>query len=705
MAQAIWSTSKGRFLEITDTYGTNATRFGNSHIDILLALFTPIFYFYPSIKILMVSQIVVIGLGAVALFMIARKYLNNIWAASLIATSYLLHPAIQNMAIADFHGIIFSSTFLLFAFYLIETVEPVSNKTRRVTSSRVKLVFMWTFILLALMGREDISLIVALLGLYTWFLKKRVRLGVTMLAIGLIWFLVGFLVIIPRYGEVRVQSQKEFTKLLGMEGVETSSGLTQNFFLEHFEELGESYGDIVRNIFIKPKIFFGKLFEVGNIKYINKIAQPLIYLSYLSPHIIAISSPNLLISFLGEGSRYRSLFYHHVSVPTAFFFVAAIVSIYWVGRLMKKSLANKPEGLGDFKPFGLGVEKIVVFVMSLSVFSSSLVYADNESARIYPHMRNIVNSRIERHIPWIYSLSFIPKREITKEEMVVVITEEEEVLKKEKRDVEIKIEEEVIEKTKEDPNWTSLKMTDPRANNAAKEVLELIPSDASVSVPNYLGAYTATREGNALFPANYNSADFIVVDLFTPQFVRDLGNLEVNLIIPDLTKNLILDSSYSLIYSGGGIVVFERLENDDPVMLLENSNFDYESDGFIEFGNLGMRLYGRQIPERVEVGRNVSFVYHWAKSAENNFKRVLITTLINKSTGQVYQEVHLPSFALSEIKDWNIGELRKETFEMKIPKSIRGGEYEVFAGVKSIVGESIIGYKIGEVEVINNFQE
>ena len=47
MTQMAWYTLKGKFMYLTDYFGSNVPRWSMSHVDPILVLFIPLFYFFP----------------------------------------------------------------------------------------------------------------------------------------------------------------------------------------------------------------------------------------------------------------------------------------------------------------------------------------------------------------------------------------------------------------------------------------------------------------------------------------------------------------------------------------------------------------------------------------------------------------------------------------------------------------------------------
>jgi uncharacterized membrane protein len=89
MTQAVWSTAHGHVLEVTEISGDQILRLG-THVDPLLALFAPLWWIWPSPVMLLAVQILMLALGVVPVFWLARKYLPSERAALQLAVVYLL---------------------------------------------------------------------------------------------------------------------------------------------------------------------------------------------------------------------------------------------------------------------------------------------------------------------------------------------------------------------------------------------------------------------------------------------------------------------------------------------------------------------------------------------------------------------------------------------------------------------------------------
>jgi uncharacterized membrane protein len=121
MNQVVYNTSQGRFLEMTNQdLKRNISRFA-IHFDPILAVFAPFYKIYSGPEILLVGQALILGLGALAVYLLSVKILKKQQISLIFSISYLLYFAVQRAVLFDFHAVTLATTFLLFTFYFLET--------------------------------------------------------------------------------------------------------------------------------------------------------------------------------------------------------------------------------------------------------------------------------------------------------------------------------------------------------------------------------------------------------------------------------------------------------------------------------------------------------------------------------------------------------------------------------------------------------
>ncbi|MFH0979753.1 MAG: DUF2079 domain-containing protein [Candidatus Roizmanbacteria bacterium] len=282
MNQVVYNTSQGRFLEMTNQdLKQNVSRLA-IHFDPILAVFAPFYKIYEGPEVLLICQVLVVGLGAWAIFLIAEKVLKKKLISLIFAVNYLFYFAVQRAVLFDFHAVTLATTFLLFALYF--------NLVKK-----NKLYFI--FVLLSLLTKEHIGLVVFLLGLYLFFIKKEKKTGLITSFLGLVFFIITVYFLIPYFRG------------------------SEHFALKYFVDIQLRYKEIIANGF----------------SYIKFLMTPVFY-SFFSPLSLAISLPEWAINILSINSNQRSILFHYNSVIVSFIFYSLILGYKNFDKLVKNRL-------------------------------------------------------------------------------------------------------------------------------------------------------------------------------------------------------------------------------------------------------------------------------------------------------------------------------------------------------------------------------
>src|SRR5436309_7273159 len=117
MDQVLWNTLHGRLFQFTnqaiDWYGP-PTRLAVHFEPIILPL-SLLYAFGADPRILLVFQTLVLGAGALPVFLLTRRYIPE-WPifAAIMATAYLLSPSLLGLNIFDFHPVSLATPLLLY---------------------------------------------------------------------------------------------------------------------------------------------------------------------------------------------------------------------------------------------------------------------------------------------------------------------------------------------------------------------------------------------------------------------------------------------------------------------------------------------------------------------------------------------------------------------------------------------------------------
>src|SRR3989339_2000501 len=88
MNQVVYNTSHGRFLEMTNQdLKKNVSRLA-IHFDPILAVFAPFYKLYEGPEVLLIGQAIILGLGALAVYLISQKILKKNLTSLIFALTY-----------------------------------------------------------------------------------------------------------------------------------------------------------------------------------------------------------------------------------------------------------------------------------------------------------------------------------------------------------------------------------------------------------------------------------------------------------------------------------------------------------------------------------------------------------------------------------------------------------------------------------------
>ena len=288
MVQAVWSTTQGRPLESTDNAtGEQMVRLGG-HADPFLVLLAPVWKAWPSPLSLALVQIAVVSLGALPVFWLARRRLENERVAGLLALAYLAYPWVATSAYSAIHPVTFAIPFLLFCVWFLETD---------------RLVPFAVFALLTMSTGELMGVPIMALGIWYAFAHGRRLAGAATTACGLAWTLFAVYVVVPHF-----------------------AGADSQFF-GFYDQIGGSPQGVVRMLFSHPGTVLGALVESQDIAYLLWLAVPLLGLFFLSPGLAAVALPQLLANGLSDFRSMTDPRYHSVAAVIPFLIAATVLGV------------------------------------------------------------------------------------------------------------------------------------------------------------------------------------------------------------------------------------------------------------------------------------------------------------------------------------------------------------------------------------------
>jgi hypothetical protein len=216
----------------------------------------------------------------------------------------------------------------------------------------------------------------------------------------------------------------------------------------------------------------------------------------------------------------------------------------------------------------------------------------------------------------------------------------------------------------------------------ANAIISKIPDNASVSGPDNLGDHMSMRETYAIFPALWNEADYVIVDVQSRKLLAILG-LNKN-IIKSLTEKLVSTERYDLIMACGNLYLFKKGEPRERTSLIPiQERFEFPEKYNFNVLDL-ISIVDFEMPSKMkrEELSNGRVVYK--KISEEGMDNFLFyITLMNKETGKIFQVANLPSFAFSSPSEWTENMYYLEDLSFAIPSYVDPGEYGLFVSVSN----------------------
>ena len=298
LTQAVWSTAHGRFLEVTDLQGRQISRLG-SHFDPLVALLAPLWWLWPSPDLLLVAQAVAVALGAVPVFLLTRKHLGGDWAGLGFALVYLLYPPTQWLVVDDFHPVALATPLLLGAIWYLDEDRLLP------------------FALCAgaaCLTKEQIGLVVAVLGIWHAVAHGRRRAGLVILIAGTLVAVVATAIVVPHYAP--------------------GGGSP---FAGRYDAVGGSPAGIVKTGIVHPLRLVQAATEHRDLTYLRDLLAPLGGLPLLAPLVAASALPELALNVLSSTRTQSSIHFHYTAGAIPGLMAGAVLGAARVRRRWPRS--------------------------------------------------------------------------------------------------------------------------------------------------------------------------------------------------------------------------------------------------------------------------------------------------------------------------------------------------------------------------------
>ena len=255
------------------------------HTSFILLPLVPVFWLIPSAKVLLVSQSIALGLGAVPTFLLAREKLRYETLAALLAVAYLLHPVVGWTNLEQFHPDAFEVPLVLFAIYFMV---------------RQRWVPYFVCVGAVLLVKEDVALLTFALGLYVAVKHDR-RIGLITCGVSLLYAAAAFWWILP-----------------GLNGVGTLNTWRIPF--------GGPWG-LLRRAVTHPGEVLSYVLAGERMWYVWQLLVPLGFLPFAAPAVILIAILPLAGNVVSTFPYQYNIHYHYSTLVLPVLVAATILGI------------------------------------------------------------------------------------------------------------------------------------------------------------------------------------------------------------------------------------------------------------------------------------------------------------------------------------------------------------------------------------------
>jgi uncharacterized membrane protein len=308
MDQVLWNTSHGHFMvqsicnSVTDAncLAPIFSRFA-IHFEPILIFLSLFYVFVPSVKCLLVLQVVVVGTGAFPAYLLAARRLRNVLWGLGFAAAFLIYPSLQAAVIFAFHPETLAATVIMWALYFLAI--------RR---------YRWLIVCccITLLCKETLALDVMMIGAFVALIHQRPRIG-----IGLIALSVG-------------------TLALALLTMHIASPTGQSPVAGRLDDLKNHPVSTLITVATDP----------ARRSYLLKLLAPCGFLALLSPWMLALAGPSLFLNMASTYSLMYSGLYQYNTDIVPILLAASIDALVWLAPVLERGAAALRRRLSELLP-------------------------------------------------------------------------------------------------------------------------------------------------------------------------------------------------------------------------------------------------------------------------------------------------------------------------------------------------------------------
>jgi len=351
----LWNTLHGNLLPLKTWFA--------HHFSPTLLFLLPIYAIFPYHQTLLILQPILLGIGAVPVFLLARHILKKDILSLIFALSYLFYAPLSHVNWTNTYGFHLYPLILiclLFTLYYLYT----DNK---------KWFFIWMF--LALGCKPIVSLVIAMLGISIFFGLRKRGLGVFVFLIGVGWFLFVTYVTNPFFAR--------YAQFVPM--------------CRYQSYMGDNIWQVLLFCLTHPIKILGIFFRYKQIVYILHLLVPLGMLSLFGPLTLLADIAALFAIISAKGMMKYTIILGHQAVLIPIIFASSIFGVSNINRLILKRFQRS-----NIATVNTSIVVLLVFLSaSSSYYFGFLPFSKTFHFKKFSKysQREVTLTKIERIIP------------------------------------------------------------------------------------------------------------------------------------------------------------------------------------------------------------------------------------------------------------------------------------------------------------------
>lgn len=273
-----------------------------NHADFAVFYLMPLYALRPGATTLLALQSFFIAGSAIPLYLFARNRLSP-GAAFAVGIAWLLYPALQSSQMYDYHPQHIGAAWVVCAIAALEYRRYV---------------LYWVFFALAILVREDVSIGLTALGLYSVLSGYRVKTGIATMITACVYF------VVLRFG---IMQNAQF------------SGMYKNLYVP-----GEAagFGSILVTLVTNPTYAAKTLLTMEKARYLSQVFAPLAFLPMRRGLLWLLMIPGFFLTILTtEYQPTIQISFQYVANWAAYMFPAAVIALSSFGTDAEGTLRRR----------------------------------------------------------------------------------------------------------------------------------------------------------------------------------------------------------------------------------------------------------------------------------------------------------------------------------------------------------------------------